>query len=76
MAKIRLKKNADPLGVAAALSKIGVTLHRRTTDGAYVIYVNKRHYAQFAAWADSLMKGGGDERDNTEAILSHQKGCR
>ena len=54
-----LKRNADPLGVAAELKKIGITLHRRTTDGAYVIYVNKRHYAQYLKWVESVQKGGG-----------------
>ena len=67
MAKVHLKKNADPLGVAAALKKIGITMHRRTTDGAYVIYVNKRHYTQFAAWADSH-KGGTHETDDDPTL--------
>ena len=68
MAKMYLRKNADPLGVAAALKKIGITVHRRTTDGAYVIYVNKRHYAQFAAWADAQTKGGEHETHDDAAV--------
>ena len=68
MAKVYLKKNADPLGVAAALKKIGITMHRRTNDGAYVIYVNQRRYAQFAAWADSLHLGGRHETDDQTAV--------
>ena len=42
MAKIELKPGADPLQVAEDLRKIGIVLHRRLADGAYVAFVPHR----------------------------------
>ena len=68
MAKVYLKKDADPLQVAATLRKVGITLHRRTTDGGRVIYVNRRHYAQYLAWVESLQKGDPHETHDKTTV--------
>ena len=44
MAKIELKKDADPMQVAEDLRKEGIVMHRRLADGAYVAFVPHRRW--------------------------------